>query len=113
MDQLLFDLFALQRFADDGALQAVIDEVEDRHCVTALDDEALDGVSGGIELTPLIGSFGKKKQKGSFNNDLTYRGEQVQMGGLVFYGDGSGLTANDLTGRNTGVQGDDNDLISL
>ena len=45
MDQLLFDLFALQRFADDGALQAVIDEVEDRHCVTALDDEALDQLS--------------------------------------------------------------------
>ena len=87
--------------------------MDKRKDIQALDDEALDGVSGGIELTPLIGSFGKKKQKGTFNNDLTYRGEKVQMGGLVFYGDGSGLTANDLTGRNTGVQGDDNDLISL
>lgn len=41
MDQILFDLFALQRFAGDRALQAVIDEVEDRYSVSALDDEAL------------------------------------------------------------------------
>ena len=86
--------------------------MDKRKDVQALDDEALDGVNGGIELTPMVGNFGKKKQNGKMNNDLTYRGEKVQMGGLVFYGNGNGLTANNLTGQNTGVQ-DDNDLISL
>ena len=57
--------------------------MDKRKDVQALDDEALDGVSGGIELTPMVRSFGKKKQNGKMNNDLTYRGEKVQMGGLV------------------------------
>ena len=45
MEQLLTDLFALQRFAGDGALQAVIDEVEGRYAVSVLDDDALSGLS--------------------------------------------------------------------
>lgn len=45
MEQILSDLFALQRFADNSALQAVIDEVEGRYTVNALDDDALDDLS--------------------------------------------------------------------
>ena len=45
MEQLLTDLFALQRFAGNSALQAVIDEVEGRYAVCVLDDDALAGLS--------------------------------------------------------------------
>ena len=45
MERLLTDLFALQRFAGNGALQAVIDEVEGRYGACALDDEALANLS--------------------------------------------------------------------
>ncbi len=45
MEQILSDLFALQRFAGDGALQAVIDEVEGRYAIAELDDDALAGLS--------------------------------------------------------------------
>ena len=45
MDQTLFKLFDYQRFADDDALRAVIDEVEDRYAAVALDDDALSALS--------------------------------------------------------------------
>ena len=41
LDQTLFRLFDYQRFADNAALRAVIDEVEDRYAAVALDDDAL------------------------------------------------------------------------
>ena len=45
MDQLLTELFALQGFARDSALQALIDEVEERYGTQALDDDALADLS--------------------------------------------------------------------
>ena len=45
MDHLLTDLFDLQRFAGDRALQAVIDEVEGRYAVRALEDDELGTLS--------------------------------------------------------------------
>ena len=45
MDRLLTELFELQRFANDSALQAVIDEVEERYAISALSDDALADLS--------------------------------------------------------------------
>ena len=45
MDQILTDLFDLQRFAENRALREVIDEVEDRYAVRALKDDDLEALS--------------------------------------------------------------------
>ena len=45
MEQLLTDLFDLQRFADHRALREVIDAVERRYEVRALDDDELADLS--------------------------------------------------------------------
>lgn len=45
MDQLLTELFHLQRFAENPALREVIDEVERRYEADALDDNALEALS--------------------------------------------------------------------
>ena len=45
MEKLLKDLFDLQRFARDPALQAVIDEVEERYGIRALTDDELEGLA--------------------------------------------------------------------
>lgn len=41
LDQILTDLFDLQRFSDHRALRAVIEEVEQRYEIQTLDDEEL------------------------------------------------------------------------
>ena len=48
MDQLLTDLFDLQRFAESPSLQSVIDEVEARYGI-AINDEALENLSAAGE----------------------------------------------------------------
>lgn len=79
----------------------------------ALDDEALDQVSGGIQFTTLIHKEKGKKGRNAAANGLVYHGEQVQTSGLVFQGDLSGLTLDNLTGQNAGGEDGDRDLISL
>ncbi|MBR4473337.1 MAG: hypothetical protein IKS55_06825 [Oscillospiraceae bacterium] len=78
----------------------------------SLDDEALDQVSGGIELTTLINKdfSGRKKDKSA--KPLVYKGEMVHAGGLVYYGGtGNGLTMNNLTVQNTGNQDDEDNFL--
>ena len=79
--------------------------------IQALDDEALDQVSGGIEFNLLI-NRDKKNQKRTSRNDLLYRGEQVKAGGLVWHsGTTNGLTANNLTVQGTGTQEDEDNVL--
>ena len=77
----------------------------------ALDDEALDRVSGGIQFTTLIHK--DKKGRNAAPNGLVYHGEQVQTSGLVFRSDLGGLTANNLIGQDAPADDGDRDLISL
>ena len=70
----------------------------------ALDDEALDQVSGGIQFTTLI----HKDKKGR-----NAAPDGVQTSGLVFRSDLGGLTANNLIGQDAGAEDGDRDLISL
>ena len=77
----------------------------------ALDDEALDQVSGGIQFTTLIHK--DKKGRNAAPNGLIYHGEQVQTSRLVFHSDLGGLTANNLIGQDAGAEDGDRDLISL
>ena len=84
--------------------------MDKRKDIQALDDEALDQVSGGFELTTLITkTFGGEKDPA---NGLVYRGEKVRAGGLVYYGD-SDIMANDLTGRQNGTKKEKTVLTSL
>lgn len=78
----------------------------------ALDDEALDRVSGGIQFTTLIHKDNKKGRNAA-PNGLVYHGEQVQTSGLVFRSDLGGLTANNLIGQDAPAEDGDRDLISL
>ncbi len=72
----------------------------------ALDDEALDQVSGAL-------IHKGKKGRNAAPDGLVYHGEQVQTSGLVFRSDLSGLTANNLIGQDAGAEDGDRDLISL
>ena len=85
--------------------------MDKRKELQALDDDILDQVSGGIELTPLIHMEEKKNRRVSADG-LVYRGENVHMGGLVYRGGtGNGLTMNNLTVQNTGTQEDEDNVL--
>ena len=86
--------------------------MDKRKELQALDDDILDQVSGGIELTPLIHKEEKKNQKATANS-LVYRGEKVHMGGLVWHSGtaGNSLTMNNLTVQNTGTQEDEDNVL--
>ena len=84
--------------------------MDKRKELQALDDDILDQVSGGIELTPLIHK--DKKNRRASANGLVYRGETVHAGGLVYRGGtGNGLTVNNLTVQNTGTQEDEDNVL--
>ncbi len=74
----------------------------------ALDDEALDQVSGGVQFTTLI----HKKGEGGVPNGLVFHGNSMQARGLVFRGELNGQ-ADNLTGQKPGAGDDDNVLTSL
>lgn len=85
--------------------------MDKRKEIQALDDEVLDQVSGGMELTTMIKkTFGGQEEAPA--NGLVYHGEKVRAGGLVYYGD-SDIVANDLTGRPNGTKKDKTVLTSL
>ena len=77
----------------------------------ALDDEALDQVSGGVQFATLLHT--DTRGRNAAPNGLVYHGEQVQTSGLVFRSDLGGLTANTLIGQDAPAEDGDRDLISL